>query len=358
MVLGYCNISDFFGLLKTIISHIHGHRKAATVAFVLVALSGAAFAAYNVVSQSIKRDGREKRVNVILKVPYGSVGLYSGTQQGEVVKVEAQNSDPNDNPSMHLRYYYNPVGAYGLLKVTIGSDEGMLDRPREYANGTPANFGYSLASFGTVHTDGGSYTRPMSQNLPTPSPNAPPTPADNDFSRIFLTRDIPVALHAELGFGESMLDLTGLLLTNTFIQTSASRTRVVLRSPNTIPMENCVINAGLGECVVDGICNFNCRTFDFSGGLGYYELHFTGNLQKNLEAKVEVGCGKVVINIPPNSARVQVTYDDNLFSSFAFQGLTKRRDGYYTSVGFDQSHAPILTLHLSTGVGKMVVNYR
>jgi hypothetical protein len=67
--------------------------------------------------------------------------------------------------------------------------------------------------------------------------------------------------------------------------------------------------------------------------------------------------GKVAISIPPEAARVQVIYDDSYFSSFTFNGLNKRRDGYFTSVGFDQSRAPILTLRLSSGLGKMVVNY-
>jgi hypothetical protein len=145
---------------------------------------------------------------------------------------------------------------------------------------------------------------------------------------------------------------------NANIQSSASRTHITSHTQNPVAMDACTINAGLGECIVDGICNFNCKTFSFSGGIGYCELHFTGNLQRNLDATVEVGCGKVVMNVPPTAGRVQVYYEDNMFSSFACLGLNKRRDGYYTSVGFDQSLAPVLTLRLSSGVGKMVVNYK
>jgi hypothetical protein len=53
-----------------------------------------------------------------------------------------------------------------------------------------------------------------------------------------------------------------------------------------------------------------------------------------------------------------VFYDDGLLSSFNFSGLTKRREGYATSVGFDQSTRPILTLRLSSGLGRMSVSYR
>ena len=123
-------------------------------------------------------------------------------------------------------------------------------------------------------------------------------------------------------------------------------------------MSGCKISAGFGEFAMDGICNLNTNRFEFSGGVGYYSLGFDGKLKQNIDATIEVGLGKVAINIPPEAGRVRVLYDDSFFSSFAFSGLTERRKGYYTSIGFEQSNAPILTLHLSSGLGKMTVNYR
>ena len=122
-------------------------------------------------------------------------------------------------------------------------------------------------------------------------------------------------------------------------------------------MGGCRINAGFGEFSMDGISDLNTDRFIFSGGVGYYSLNFNGTLTQNLDATVEVGMGKVAVNIPPEAGRVQIYYDDSYFSSFSFSGLSKRRDGYYTSGGFEQSKAPILTLHLSSGLGKMIVNY-
>ncbi|HYM21085.1 MAG TPA: hypothetical protein VEW28_08795 [Candidatus Kapabacteria bacterium] len=331
------------------------HKKQAAAVACIAAFAGTAYAAMTIFQRPVSRDGRETRMNVILKVPYGSVTVSGGCPQDKAALIQTEVDDPDDQPSMVARYFYNPIGTIGTLRITLGSDEGMVQRPKELALGTWANSGFHLASAGAIETDGGTIrAQNIRENL-TPAP-APVT--DNNISRILLNQTIPLSIYSEFGFGESLLDMTGLSVMNANIQSSASKAHIVSRSPNPVGMESCTINAGVGECIVDGICNFNCKTFSFSGGIGYCELHFTGNLQKDLSANVEVGCGKVVMNIPPTAGRVQVFYEDNLFSSFSSQGLNKRREGYYTSAGFDQSYAPVLTLRLSSGVGKMVVNYK
>jgi hypothetical protein len=89
-----------------------------------------------------------------------------------------------------------------------------------------------------------------------------------------------------------------------------------------------------------------------------YNLNFGGKLKKNLEANVSVGLGKLSVRVPPTSGRLQIIYDDGVFCSYNFAGIVKKRDGYATSVGFDQSNAPVLTLRITSGAGKVNVVYR
>ncbi|HEX5317406.1 MAG TPA: hypothetical protein VFX22_12225, partial [Candidatus Kapabacteria bacterium] len=95
----------------------------------------------------------------------------------------------------------------------------------------------------------------------------------------------------------------------------------------------------------------------FHGAVGSYHLGFEGRLTHNLDAFVEIGLGMCSLSIPPTAGRVQVFYDDGLLSSFSFSGLTKIREGYARSPGFNYSTSPILTLHLSSGAGKISVTY-
>ena len=321
----------------------------------IFAASGAAIAIYKTIDYPVSRDGRETRVDVIMSVPYGTLTLMAGTKKSDVALLQMQSADEGMLP-FHVRYLYNPVGTTGTLRMMIGSDEGMLDMNRPLAQGWKANSNYSLASTNAIHSDYGDVSPASGAFDLLTSP--PMTSHDeSDHAKVFLTRDIPMSISAQLGFGESLMDWTGLALTCAYVETGSAKTQIHVHQPNPIPMGGCKINAGFGEFSMDGISNLNTDRFIFSGGVGYYNLNFDGKLTRDLDATVEVGMGKVAVNIPPEAARVRIIYDDSYFSSFTFSGLTKRHDGVYTSVGFDQSKAPILTLHLSSGLGKMVVNY-
>jgi hypothetical protein len=215
-----------------------------------------------------------------------------------------------------------------------------------------------LASTNAVRTDYGAVITPIEPYYGGRINSYASMSKNTDRYQLNLTQDVPITINAIFGFGESSMDWSGLSIATAFVETGASDTKLAIRTPNPIQMTFCRVNAGVGSVRIDGICNMNAGRFDFSGGVGYYKLNFGGKLSRNLDANVEVGLGKVSIDIPPDAGRVQVFYDDSFFSSFSFQGLNKRRDGYVTSVGFDQSTAPILTLRLSTGMGKMEVRYR
>jgi hypothetical protein len=235
----------------------------------------------------------------------------------------------------------------------------MLDADKPIAGAQHAMTGFSLASAGTVRTEWGDAISP-SPSYPANAiaPNTTLLSDDNDRYQLYLTKEIPVSISAIFGFGEAMLDWTGLALTSAYIETGASNARVTVKAPNTYQMTGCKVSAGIGSFIMDGICNLNANRYEFSGGVGYYKLFFNGKLQRNLDARVEVGLGKVTMDIPPDAGRVQIYYDENVFSSFSFQGLSRKREGYATSVGFEQSTAPILTLYLSSGMGKMEVRYK
>ncbi len=321
----------------------------------IFAASGAAFAIYKTIDYPVQREGRETRVNVIMSVPYGTLTMLAGTKPGNIALLQMQSGEEDMLP-FHVRYNYNPIGTTGTLRLNIGSDEGMMETDRPLAQSWRTNSAYSLSSTNAIHSDYGDIS-PTANTFDLLASPPMTSRDDNDRAKLFLTKDIPVTISAQLGFGESVLDWTGLSLGCAYIETGSAKTQIHMRERNPIPMGGCKINAGFGEFSMDGISNLNTDRFEFSGGVGYYSLNFNGTLTRNLDAKVEVGMGKVSLNIPPEAARVQIFYDDSYFSSFSFSGLTKRKDGYYTSVGFDESKAPILTLRLSSGLGKMIVNY-
>ncbi len=335
-------------------------RVALLTSCIFLAASGAVFAIYKTIEFPISRDEafRETRLDVIMSAPYGSLTMVAGTSPKNVALLEVTSNGDDPFP-FHARYGYNPIGTTGRLQLVIGSDEGMLEMNKPIAQSWKANSGYSLASTNAIHSDYGDIS--PSNGTFDNMLNAPPPPSadENGHCKVYLTKDIPLSISARLGYGESQLDWTGLALTCAYVETGSAKTHIQIREHNAIPMNGCRINASFGEFSMDGISDLNTNRFIFSGGIGRYKLNFNGKLTQNLDATIEVGMGNVSINIPPEAGRVRVMYDDSYFSSFTFNGLAQHKNGVYnfTSVGFDQSTAPILTLHLSSGLGKMTVNY-
>ncbi len=340
---------------------LQGFSRVALPLFVFFAVTGVAYAAYRIVSHEIPRSNTETRLNIHVYAPYGSLAITPRTAQRSIARLDMEAEETGEDPAMYLRYGVSQAGV-GNLRVSIGDDEGSLREHRPVAMWR-ANSERLLVNTNYISSDnGGGYSYGYERNniVTSPIPMHPgPVQQEGDYkARLYLARDLPTSLNAQLGFGESYIDLTGMAMERTYIETGASKVRVVFGAPNVAPMSVYQVSAGVGECALDGICYSNAAKFEFSGGIGYYSLGFGGELQRNMDATVSVGLGKVTLNIPPQAGRVQVFYDDNMFSGYNFSGLAIRRSGYATSVGFDRSTAPILTLHLSSGMGKMNVVYR
>lgn len=338
----------------------------------VVGIGGIAVALDHYITTHIQRKGGEERLVFRLEAPYGSVELRPGVVSGDVATVEMLADDANAH-NISTSYSVRN-GSIGMLRVGVGTDEGMRSSPplaMWYAKS-----GFVTASAPVPESDQGSLMlhSPVHFTMPPIEPNFgyyyPPRvtristdagtsviPASSAGTRIHLTKDLPTDLVANLGFGESTLDLTGLQLTNAMIETGASKAYIFCNQTNSQNLRNCSVRAGIGQCIFTGISNLNADRFAFRGALGSYHLGFDGHLTHNLDVVVEIGLGMCTLSIPPTTARVQVFFEDGLLSSFSFPGLAVRRDGYASSPGFDKSTSPILTLHLSSGAGKISVNY-
>lgn len=301
--------------------------------------------------RTIAKTGKESRLIFKLDAPYGSIELHPGADPNSVAAIQLSDDDATKSP----QWSYGIVGKdVGVLHIGIGTDEGSLSKPDFVWRASSPSGMFVTARGGAPESDLGRY---MSHNVALNSNNNVAKNAAAPGTKIYVTRDLPMDFSANLGFGESILDLTRLPLTNVYIETGASRATIYANEPNPQTMGNCTVKAGLGECTFSGISNLNAKHFHFNGGVGSYRLGFEGRLTQNMDATVDVGIAKCTILIPPLTARVQVFYDDGMFSSYAFNGLAIRRSGYATSPGFDHSNAPILTLHLSSAAGKIAVNY-
>lgn len=322
----------------------------------IAGVTGVCFAVSQFFAHEIPLKGGEERALVQVSAPYGSLILGSTSSPGLLAYLEGH-GDNGEEPSMRSRYVVR--GTTGILNLTVGEDEGSLHRDPVLASTHRAASNFSLvgshnnrySDAGEVYYigDGRDYSYSVTRAAYAPTGAS---------TRLFLTKKLPLDLEAEMGFGESELDLSGLWLQELTLETGANQARVFLRSPNPGSMDKCTVSAGVGEFRMEGIGYLNTSKFDFNGGFGMYDLNFAGKLRKNLEANVSVGLGRLSVRVPPTAGRLQIFYDDGVFCSYNFAGVVKKRDGYATSAGFDQSNAPVLTLRITSGAGKVNVLYR
>ena len=362
-----------------------GFRIAGLSLLGVAGLTGVVAALQHYLTNHIPRTGQEQHLIVRIDAPYGSISLRPGTSPNDIATIESDNQS-DGHPSYHARYFIRNQ-TLGILQLGIGTDEGILEQPPIAM--WRANSDFSLAS-ATTQSDMG-YPMPTShaqqtstqQYFPIQQQTAimPPlrlayssrfrivstdastriaSPAESaSNTRIFLSTATPMDFRADLGFGdgESSLDLSGLPITSMVIETGATKATIFSQKPNPNVISTCRLSAGLGECSFTGISNLNANNFIFEGGVGSYHLGFEGRLAHNLDASVSLGFGMCSLSIPPTAGRVQIFYDDGPLSSYTFSGLTVRRSGYATSVGFNNSTSPVLTLRLSSVLGKISVSY-
>ncbi len=355
--------------------HLHGARRPVTRIMLFsigaVATFGGIAAALNYYSIiPIHRLGGEKRLVFRLDAPYGSVDLRSGAGPNDAATIELL-ADEADARSPQWSYGMHN-GNVGMLRIGIGTDEGMVSKPPIAMWDTRSGFSPAVAtapepdwappcpssffSFSTPVIPFGSGFPQRFHSLSTDAGTKVESAARAG-TRITLSKDLPIDFAADLGFGESFLDLTGLPITDASIETGASRTRICCNSVNPAQLRNCTVHAGLGQCTFSGISNLNADHFTFHGAVGSYHLGCEGTLTHNLDAAIDIGMGMCTVTIPPTAGRVQVFFEEGLLSSYTFSGLAERRPGYASSPGFDMSKSPVLTLHLSSGVGKISVSY-
>ncbi len=336
---------------------------------IVVAIGGIAVAFDHYTIIPIHRKGGEKRLVFRLDAPFGSVDLRAGASASDAATIEVLSEDADGHSPQWSYGVHN--GDVGMLRIGIGTDEGMIAGPPIAM--WDANSGFSPAAASAPEPDWGAACPPplFSFILPTipygyvwqhsrsiyTDAGTVLVPETRAETRITLAKDLPIDFAANLGFGESSLDLSGLPITDASIETGASKAHIYCNTANTATLRHCSVHAGIGQCYFNGISNLNAQHLTFHGGFGSYHLGFEGKLTQNLDAIIDIGIGMCTLSIPPMACRVQVFYDDGLLSSFSFSGLAERRDGYWTSPGFDLSTSPILTLHLSSGAGKISVSY-
>lgn len=157
----------------------------------------------------------------------------------------------------------------------------------------------------------------------------------------------PTELEISAGAYEGNIDLSGVALTNLMVEDGASQATVEFNSLNPIEMTDFSYQTGASQVKIFGIANANTSTFSFDGGAGDYTLDFSGELQKDLDVKVNSGVSKIEIRVP-DGVPVRVTVTGGL-NNVSPRGTWSINGSVYEKEGT----GPRIDINVDMGVGSL-----
>jgi hypothetical protein len=179
---------------------------------------------------------------------------------------------------------------------------------------------------------------------------------DNEW-RFGLTNKVPIDLLINAGACESNLQLGGLSISHLDLDIGASDCEVSFDDPNQCKLERLIVDAGASSLYMDRLGNANFEELDFDGGVGSYEIDFSGDFKFDAEAYISVGLGSIDIFIPEHVG-VRLLADGGLFSSIDFPRRAFREidDDYYESENWDDAVGHI-EIEVDVGMGSIDIRY-
>jgi hypothetical protein len=178
---------------------------------------------------------------------------------------------------------------------------------------------------------------------------------DNSWNMKF-TDAIPISFDIELGMGKGEFDFSGMQIKDLNLSTGASSVSMRFAQPNPEQIENMTIETGLSKFKGYGLCNANFQKLKFQGGVGTYYLDFSGKLETEVSANLEVGLGSLTISIPKYIG-VKIYYEKSWVASIDLpDGFNEEEDNTYYSQNYSSTEGKI-DFHIEAGLGSVKIKH-
>lgn len=157
----------------------------------------------------------------------------------------------------------------------------------------------------------------------------------------------PIDLSLSTGAYQGDIDLSGLSITKLSISDGASKATVKFDSLNPVEMESLEYKTGASDVELFGLGNANVKEINFNSGVGSYTLDFSGDVQKDMNVRIQSGMSNVSIIIPSN-VRARVIFASGL-SNIEASGTWTISDTMYEC----GETGPLITINLDMALGNL-----
>ncbi|MDP3449042.1 MAG: toast rack family protein, partial [Anaerolineaceae bacterium] len=156
-----------------------------------------------------------------------------------------------------------------------------------------------------------------------------------------------IDLTINAGAYEGKIDLSGLSITNLQIADGASKSTIHFDTLNPVEMDEISYKTGASEIELFGLGNANTKSIYFASGVGSYTLDFSGDIQDDINVRIQSGMSDMTIIIPDNArAKVKLT---NGLSNIDATGTWTISGSTYES----GTSGPLITINLDMAIGNL-----
>ena len=162
--------------------------------------------------------------------------------------------------------------------------------------------------------------------------------------------ETPMDLEINAGAYKGDYEFGGLALKNLTIKDGASDVNLAFSAPNLVGMSVLRYETGASSVELHGLANANFSTMFFNGGAGSYTLDFSGELEREANARVETGFGDLNLVIP-ESVSASVTVEGGPVNVNHSSGWGQSNHTYT-----QEGSSPTLTIVVKMGAGSVTIS--
>jgi len=169
-----------------------------------------------------------------------------------------------------------------------------------------------------------------------------------------LNPEIPLELELEVGAAEARIDCSDLSLTRLDMDIGAADAEVWWDRPNPERLEEITIDCGAASLHMEGLGFANFEYLDFDGGMGSFELDFTGSWRQSAEADIDIGMGSLEVIIPEDIG-VRIETDGSFLPSVDVdRHIREIDDNLYETANYENAEIQ-LNIRVQIGMGSVDV---
>ena len=166
---------------------------------------------------------------------------------------------------------------------------------------------------------------------------------DTNHLTIYIARDLPISLDAQVSKGQSRLYLGGLALQSASLRLTMGEHDVIVNEPNPIEMTELQLDVGMGEIDLNDLGNLRAASINVSGRMGEVSLDMGREISRDTVLRTRMKMGEMRVGLP---RRARVTARTSVFLG---ESTGKARDNRYD----DDESLPTLTVDAGITFGEL-----